>query len=114
MIAEVAGAVVRYRRAHEAEVAAQAHIEQARARARQVARQFERGQADRVELVQARADALGAERLALATMLEAQQATSALEDAVQRPLDDPDFAGALPTAAAPADRAINPALIDND
>ena len=114
VIAEVAGAVVRYRRAHEAEVAAQAHIEQARARARQVARQFERGQADRVELVQARADALGAERLALATMLEAQQATSALEDAVQRPLDDPDFAGALPTAAAPADRAINPALIDND
>ena len=114
VIAEVAGAVVRFRRAHEAEIAAQAQIEQARARARQVERQFERGQADRVELVQARTDALGAERIALAVMLESQQARSALEDAVQRPLDDPEFAGNAPTAIAPADRAINPALIDND
>lgn len=114
VIAEAAGAVARCRRARDAEVAAQAQIEQARARARQVERQFERGHADRVELVQARTEALGAERIALAVMLEAQQATSALEDAVQRPLDDPEFAGALPSAAAPADRAINPALIDND
>ena len=114
VIAEAAGAVARCRRAHEAEVAAQAQIEQARARARQVERQVERGQADRVELVQARTEALGAERIALAVMLEAQQATSALEDAVQRPLDDPEFAGALPTAVAPAERALNPALIDND
>ena len=47
-------------------------------------------------------------------MLESQQARSALEDAVQRPLDDPEFAGNAPTVVAPADRAINPALIDND
>ena len=114
VIAEAAGAVARCQRAREAEIAAQAQIEQAQARARQVERQFERGQADRVELVQARTDALGAERIALAVMLESQQARSALEDAVQRPLDDPEFAGNAPTVVAPADRAINPALIDND
>jgi hypothetical protein len=47
-------------------------------------------------------------------MLELQQGLSALEDAVQRPLDNPDlFAGVQP-AAAPADATLNPALIDND
>ncbi len=114
VIAESATAVARYQRAHEADIAARSQTDLSRARRRQIERQFERGQADRVELVQARTDALGAERVALAVMLEAQQALSALEDAVQRPLDDPEFAGNVPTAAIPADRAINPALIDND
>ena len=114
VIAEAAGAVARYQRAREAEAAVHAQIEQLRARTRQVERQFDRGHADRVELVQARADALVAERTALPVMLEAQQALSALEDAVQRPLDDPEFAASTPTAAAPTDRTLNPALLDND
>ena len=114
VIAESAGAVARYQRAHEAEVAAQAQSRQVESRVHQVERQFERGQVDRVELVQARTEALAAERSVLAVMLEAQQALSALEDAVQRPLDDPEFVAVRATAAAPGDRMINPALLDND
>jgi hypothetical protein len=46
-------------------------------------------------------------------MLEAQQGFSALEDAVQRPLDNPDLS-TLQGAAIPAEAATNPALLDND
>lgn len=114
VIAESAGAAARYQRAHEAWVAASAQTGLARARREQVERQFERGNADRVERVQAHIDSLVLDRIALAVMVEAQQALSGLEDAVQRPLDDPEFAAAAPSMAVPADRSINPALIDND
>ena len=47
-------------------------------------------------------------------MLELQQGLSALEDALQRPLDNPDLMTNIPSATAPADAGLNPALIDND
>ncbi|MCW5623414.1 MAG: TolC family protein [Burkholderiales bacterium] len=115
VIAESVGAAARYRLAWEAQEATHAQIAAADHRRHLVERQFEQGQADRVELVQARIDALVLERTAVVAQIEAQLGLSALEDALQRPLDNPDLAGAvLPSAAANPDAAINPALIDND
>jgi hypothetical protein len=68
-----------------------------------------------VELTLARVEAAVAERTAVVAMLEVQQGLSALEDALQRPLDNPELtASAQAVAATPADPGINPALIDND
>jgi hypothetical protein len=47
-------------------------------------------------------------------MLEVQQGLSALEDALQRPIDNPDLMSTAQAGAAPADTGLNPALIDND
>ncbi|MCU0889888.1 MAG: TolC family protein, partial [Rubritepida sp.] len=117
VIAEAAGASARYRTAFESLAAARRQIDTARARHARVERQFDRGHADRVELVQSRLDALASERAAVVAMLETQQGLSALEDALQRPLDNPDLAAApaAPTGApAGLDPALNPALMDND
>jgi outer membrane protein TolC len=117
VIAEAAGASARYRTAFESLAAARRQIETARARHARVERQFERGHADRVEMVQSRLDALTSERAAVVAMLETQQGLSALEDALQRPLDNPDLAAAPAVqAGAPRglDPALNPALMDND
>lgn len=114
VLAEAEAAASRYRLAWEAQSAAQRQIDAAVARRNRSERQFERGYADRVELVQARLDALVAERAAVVAMLEAQQGLSALEDALQRPLDNPDLATTPQSAVAAPDAAPNPALIDND
>lgn len=114
VIAESAAAASRYRHAFDAHRAARAQIDAARAHAMRVAHQFERGNADRVELTQAKLDAATVTRLATVAMLELQQGLTALEDAVQRPLDNPDLATAPAAGSAPAATAIDPALIDND
>ena len=114
VIAEADAAASRYRLAWEAENAARAQIDTALARRSRTERQFERGHADRVELVQARLEALASERAAAVAMLEAQQGLSALEDALQRPLDNPDLATTPQTVTGPSDALPNPALIDND
>jgi hypothetical protein len=54
------------------------------------------------------------ERAAVVAMLEAQQGLSALEDAVQRPLDNPDLDTAPKGAVTPQEATPNHALIDND
>lgn len=114
VIAEADAAASRYRLAWQAESAARAQINSALARRARTERQFERGYADRVELVQARLEAVTSERAAVIAMLEAQQGLSALEDALQRPLDNPDLTTTPQTATTPADAVPNPALIDND
>lgn len=117
VIAEAAGASARYRSAWETLAAARRQIEATRARHARVARQFDRGHADRMELVQSQLDTLVAERGAVVAMLETQQGLSALEDALQRPLDNPDLAAAQPPQAGmpqATDSALNPALLDND
>jgi len=114
VIAEASAAASRYRHAFEAHRAARRQIETARSRHDRVREQFDRGHADRVELAQAKLEAAMAERLATISMLELQQGLSALEDAVQRPLDNPDLATTSAPAAAPAGAPIDPALLDND
>lgn len=114
VIAEADAAASRYRLAWEAEHAARIQIEEAMARRARAERQFERGYADRVELVQARLEAVASERAAVVAMLETQQGLSALEDALQRPLDNPDFATTPQAASTPSEAVPNPALIDND
>lgn len=114
VIAEAQAAASRYRHAFEAHEAARRQIAEAAVRRQQVLRQFERGLADRVELVQAQLDAATTERTAVVAMLELQQGLSALEDALQRPLDNPDLMTGSQSTTAPADAGLNPALIDND
>lgn len=115
VIAEAQAAASRYQRALAAHTAARGQVDAAVRRREQVQRQFEGGHVDRVELTLARVEAAVAERTAVVAMLELQQGLSALEDALQRPLDNPDLmASAQAVAATPADPGINPALIDND
>lgn len=114
VIAEADAAASRYRLAWAADSAARAQINTALARRARTERQFERGYADRVELVQARLEAVASERAAVVAMLEAQQGLSALEDALQRPLDNPDLMTTPQAATTPAEAVPNPALIDND
>ncbi|MBL8534513.1 MAG: hypothetical protein JNL33_11735 [Betaproteobacteria bacterium] len=54
------------------------------------------------------------ERAAIVATLEMQQGLSALEDAVQRPLDNPDLLAVPSATAAQPDPSLNPALLDND
>lgn len=114
VIAEAQAAASRYRHAFDAHEAARRQISEAGTRRQQVRKQFERGMADRVDLVQAQLDAATTERTAVVAMLELQQGLSALEDALQRPLDNPDLMTHTPSISAPADAGLNPALIDND
>jgi cobalt-zinc-cadmium efflux system outer membrane protein len=114
VIAEADAAASRYRLAWEAQGAARQQIDEAIARRARTERQFERGYADRVELVQARLETVVIERAAVVAMLEAQQGLSALEDAVQRPLDNPDLDTAPKGVVPLQDATPNPALIDND
>jgi hypothetical protein len=64
--------------------------------------------------MQAQLDAAASERAAIVAMLELQQGLSALEDAVQRPIDNPDLMSTASAATAPVDASLNPALVDND
>lgn len=114
VMAEADAAASRYRLAWQAENAAREQIDEAVARRGRTERQFEKGYADRVELVQARLEAVASERAAVIAMLEAQQGLSALEDALQRPLDNPDLATTPQAAPAPVENAPNPAVIDGD
>jgi len=114
IISEADAAASRYRLAWAAQSAARLQIDEAAARRVRAERQFDRGYADRVDLLQARLEAVVTERTAVVAMLEAQQGLSALEDALQRPLDNPDLATTPQGASAPAEAAPNPALIDND
>jgi cobalt-zinc-cadmium efflux system outer membrane protein len=114
VIAEASAAASRYRHAFDAHRAARRQIEVARARNDRVQAQFDRGHADRVDLAHARLETAMAERTATISMLELQQGLSALEDAVQRPLDNPDLATTPAPVAAPAGAPIDPALLDND
>jgi len=114
VIAEADAAAARYRLAWEAQSAARQQIDEAIARRARTERQFERGSADRVELVQVRLDTVVIERAAVVAMLEAQQGLSALEDALQRPLDNPDLDTAPKGVVTTQEATPNPALIDND
>ena len=114
VIAEASAAASRYRHAFEAHRAARRQIEAARARYDRVQGQFDRGQTDRVELVQTKLETAVAERTATVSMLDLQQGLSALEDALQRPLDNSDLATTAASTAAPAGAPIDPALLDND
>ena len=57
------------------------------ARSSQTQKQFDAGYADRVELTQARLEALAVERNALNARVDSQRALGRLEDALQRPLE---------------------------
>lgn len=114
VIAEAEAAASRYELALAAHRAAEEQIVHAARHRAQITRQFERGQADRVALTQARLDAAITERLAITAMLELQQGLTALEDALQRPIDNPDLMSTAQAVAVPADTGLNPALIDND
>jgi len=114
IIAEADAAASRYRLAWETQSAARRQIDEAVARRARTERQFESGYADRVDLVQARLETVVIERAAVVAMLEAQQGLSALEDAVQRPLDNPDLDTAPKGVVPSPDATPNPALIDND
>lgn len=100
VIADAQAAAARHAAAAAAHEAARRMEEEAAIRGRQVERQFERGHADRVELVQARLEAAVARRGALTALLELQQGLAAVEDALQRPLDNPDLLASVPVAAA--------------
>jgi len=114
VIAEAAAAASRYRHAFDAHRAARHQIDVARGRHDRVREQFERGHADRLELAQTQLETAMAKRSATISMLELQQGLSALEDALQRPLDNPDLATTSAPTAAPAGAPIDPALLDND
>lgn len=114
VLAEAQAAASRYELALAAHRAAEEQIARAEQHRAQIARQFERGQADRVELTQAQLESAMTERAAIVAMLEVQQGLSALEDALQRPIDNPDLMSTAQAVTAPADTGLNPALVDND
>jgi outer membrane protein TolC len=114
VLAEAQAAASRYELALAAHRAAEEQITRAEQHRAQIARQFERGQADRVELTQAQLESAMTERAAVVAMLEVQQGLSALEDALQRPIDNPDLMSTAQAVTAPADTGLNPALVDND
>ena len=114
ILAEAQAAASRYRHAVAAHAAAQQLVNDARERKRRIDRQFERGYADRVDVVTAALETAVTERAAIVATLEMQQGLSALEDAVQRPLDNPDLLAAPSAAAVQPDPSLNPALLDND
>ncbi|MBI1396135.1 MAG: hypothetical protein GC151_09175 [Betaproteobacteria bacterium] len=114
VIAEAEAAASRYAHAVRVSRAARRQIDAARGHVRQVEAQFERGWADRLDLARARLEAATAERSAVVATLELQRGMSAVEDALQRPLDGPALASTGAARAATSDTAVNPALIDND
>ena len=82
-------ALIRYRAAwaelHEADSALKTLLE---IRERQIRRQIEAGEADRLSRVSVRLDRAAAERARLSALRAAQNALGSLEDAVQSPLED--------------------------
>ena len=106
IIAESDAALAAYRESLTgAETAQQASLVQL-ARGGQAQKQFDAGYADRVELTQARLEALAVERNALNARVDALHALGRLENALQRPLSG----GPLPTyePAAPQQETSRP------
>lgn len=115
VIAETATAVARYRRAREANESVRMQLQQLTERRARLEKQFSAGYADRVEMVTARLEAVAAERAAVTALFETQQGLSALEDALQRPTENPELFAIAPASGAPAPQTpTNPALIDDD
>lgn len=114
VIAEAQAASSRYAAAFEVYRAATRQIDAANAHRGQIDAQFARGLADRLALTEAALQAALAERGAVVAMLELQQSQAAIEDALQRPIDNLDGLAPARAAATSADTAVNPALIDND
>jgi outer membrane protein TolC len=94
VIAQTAARLATYRQAVDGARATQAASTTQLARSAQLQRQFDVGQADRLELTLARAEALLVERRRLEALVDAQRHLGALEDAMQRPL----AGGPLPAA----------------
>jgi outer membrane protein TolC len=116
VIAEAGSAWARYAQALHGVEAAQAGVDLARQRSASVQRQFDAGYADRVELRNAALEVTAAERALVSARLEAQQGLSALEDAVNRPLDpaEGDAAAGSSAPAALTSGAATPVLLDDD
>lgn len=97
VIGEQEQALARHRAALEELVKAERLLTAQRQRYAQSERQFEAGYSDRLELAGIRLETLGAEQGVSSAGIKLQRALGALEDAVQRPLDDT----ALPAAPEP-------------
>lgn len=114
VIAETATAVARYRRARDANDSVRAQLQQLNDRRARLEKQFSSGYADRVELVTARLEVVTAERAAVTALLETQQGLSALEDALQRPTENPELFAVTPAATTSAPAPVNPVMVDDD
>ena len=86
IIAQTDAALATYRQSLASAGAMQQASATQLARSGQAQKQFDAGYADRVELTQARIEALAVQRNAQAARVEARQALGRLEDAQQRPL----------------------------
>jgi cobalt-zinc-cadmium efflux system outer membrane protein len=86
VIAEAASRAATYAQARDSAAAALAASRTQLARSSQLQRQFDIGQADRLELTLGRAEALVVERRSIEALVDAQRHLGALEDAMQAPL----------------------------
>jgi outer membrane protein TolC len=86
-IGELEQSLINYQASTERVAQAQHLLATQQLRTVQTERQFETGYTDRLELAQARLQALAVEQGMLDAKIHAQQALNTLEDAVQRPLD---------------------------
>jgi outer membrane protein TolC len=113
VIAEAGSAWTRYTQALQGLESARASVALAEQRRAKVQRQFDAGYADRVDLRLAALEVAAAERALVSARLEAQQGLSALEDAVQRPLEPSDAETTSAGAPAPSG-TVSPVLLDED
>lgn len=104
VVAQVDGALARYRAAAQEYEAAKQLVERVEARQRDVAALFAAGELDRSAIVSAQVEAAVAHRTRSDTLLKAQGALGALETAVQKPLDGEP--GLLPDTVANPSRGI--------
>lgn len=86
IIAQTDAALATYRQSLAGANAMQQASATQMARSQQTQKRFDAGYADRVELTQARVEAIAVERNAQSARVEARQALGSLEDALQRPL----------------------------
>jgi cobalt-zinc-cadmium efflux system outer membrane protein len=87
IIGELEQSLINYQAGTERVIKAEHLLAAQQLRTAQTEHQFGAGYADRLELAQARLQALAVEQGVLDAKINAQQALNALEDAVQRPLD---------------------------
>jgi len=113
VIAEAGSAWTRYTQALQGLESARASAGLAGQRRTKVQRQFDAGYVDRVDLRLAELEVAAAERALVSARLEAQQGLSALEDAVQRPLEPTEAETTSASAPAPSG-TVSPALLDED
>lgn len=116
VIAEAGSAWTRYAQGLQAVEAAESGLVLAGERLGKSRRQFDTGYADRLELGNAELEAVLAERALVTARLEAQRGFSAMEDAVQRPLDpaEGDAATMTPAPAAMPSGTASSGLLDDD